>query len=121
MKVTSAAAVFQVSDLPRAIAFFEDVLGFEQEFIYGEPPMYGALQRDEISIHLSAANSPDKVAKLGRGSAYVFCDEVDNYYDQVVQRGAVVTLPLAAKPYGMRDFQVKDPDGNLVGFGKPLG
>jgi len=52
-------------------------------------------------------------------SVYVFCDEVDAYYQKLVASGVEVTCALATYPYGMRDFQIQDPDGNLVNFGRP--
>lgn len=119
MKASEASAVFQVSDLPKSVAFYVGVLGFEPEFSFGEPPRYASVKRDAVSVHLCA--SPENAARRGHGSVYVFCDEVDGYFRDVASRGAAVTSPLSTQPYGMRDFQIKDPDGNLLGFGKPVG
>jgi len=38
----------------------------------------------------------------------------------VTGRGAAVTSPLGSRDYEMRDFQIKDLDGNLIGFGASL-
>lgn len=118
MKTFCVCPVLQVADLGRSLAYYRDVLGFEQEFVYGEPPFYGAVKLGEASVHLGSPAA--QAARRGLGSAYFFCDNVDAYYATVVAKGALVTSPLANHPYGMRDFQVKDPDGNLLGFGHPL-
>lgn len=119
MKIKSASAIFQITDLARAIDFYCDVLGFTKEFAYGDPPYYGGVRNDDIVIHLNS--SPDSGIPRGGGSVYIFCDEVDAYYAMIRSRGAEVTSPLATWPYGMRDFQIKDPDGNRICFGCEAG
>jgi catechol 2,3-dioxygenase-like lactoylglutathione lyase family enzyme len=118
MQSTSAAAVFQVSDLERSLAFYTEILGFERDFVVGSPPFYAGLKRGGVALHLSSAS--ESAVRLGRGSVYLFCDTVDSFYREVSDLGAVVTSPLDSHDYGMRDFQIKDPDGNLIGFGAPL-
>ena len=54
---------------------------------------------------------------IGGGSAYIFCDGIDAYYDEVRKKGADVKFKLTDEPYGMRDFTVADPDGNYLNFG----
>lgn len=118
MKINSASVILQVQNLSASLAFYVDVLGFTREFVYGDPPFYGGVKRDDTVIHLSA--SPESNRRLGLGSVYVFCDEVDTFYSEVKRKGAEITSPLNTYPYGMRDFQLKDPDGNLICFGCPV-
>lgn len=115
MKISSAAPVLQVNDVHRAIAFYCDTLGFTKDFLYGDPPNYGGVRKDDTVFHLNEIE--ENKARCGMGSVYVFCDEVDSYYAEIKSRGAEVTSPLATYPYGMRDFQIKDPDGNVICFG----
>lgn len=118
MKTFCVCPVLQVADLGKALAFYCEVLGFEQDFVYGEPPFYGSVKRGEAKVHLASA--PANAARRGLGSVYFFCDNVDAYYASIVRKGAAVTSALNDHPYGMRDFQIKDLDGNLLGFGHPL-
>lgn len=117
MKANSASAVFQVSDLDKAFAFYTEVLGFEKVFAYGTPPYYGGVKIGSVILHLNSGE--ENQSRRGLGSAYVFCDTVDSYYEEIVRKGAEVTSKLATWPYDMRDFQIKDPDGNLLCFGCP--
>jgi uncharacterized glyoxalase superfamily protein PhnB len=50
----------------------------------------------------------------------VFSDEVDTYCAAAKARGAEIALEPTDEPYGMRDFVVRDPDGNVLTFGCPL-
>lgn len=56
----------------------------------------------------------------GGGSVSVFGDEVDRYYTTLRSRGAKIEREPADELYGMRDFVVNDPDGNLLTFGCEL-
>jgi uncharacterized glyoxalase superfamily protein PhnB len=33
-------------------------------------------------------------------------------------RGVAIAVPIADRPYGMRDFSVDDPDGHRLDFGQ---
>lgn len=118
MQATYATAIFQVADLERSLSFYEEKLGFARDFVYGEPAFYAGLCRDKVGLHLNSIG--ENASRVGQGCLYIYCDEVDDYYGLLVERGVEVTSPLDSQPYGMRDFQVSDPDGNLVCFGKAV-
>jgi catechol 2,3-dioxygenase-like lactoylglutathione lyase family enzyme len=115
MKITDAATVFQVEDLERSLRYYREVLGFELDFEFGP---YAGIHRDEMYLHLCAHDTWKRPP--GGGMATVFCDEVDLYHDEVKGRGATIPLAPTDEPYGMRDFVLSDPDGNLLTFGCEL-
>jgi uncharacterized glyoxalase superfamily protein PhnB len=45
---------------------------------------------------------------------------VDTYYERITVAGAKVAVPLADRPYGMRDFRIVDPSGNELSFGEAI-
>ena len=53
----------------------------------------------------------------GQGAIYIFCDEVDQYFQEVSEKGAIIEVTIDNRDYGMRDFGVKDLDGNALSFG----
>jgi hypothetical protein len=53
--LTGAATVFTVSDMAKSIAHYRDALGFKVTFQYGQPTFYACLCRDEVALHLLAA------------------------------------------------------------------
>ncbi|WP_341837989.1 glyoxalase superfamily protein [Chitinophaga pollutisoli] len=107
--------IFQVSDLPAAIAFYTNVLGFSVDFEFGSVV---GISMGEIQIHLSGSASSGNKKAIGEGHVYIFCDEVDDYYNEIIAKGAGVFIPPGDRPYGVRDFAVKDADGNILAFGK---
>ena len=118
MNITSNHPILQVNDIRESIRFYCEVLGFEEDFIYGEPPYYAGIRRNDSVFHL--CSSEVNVVRLGLGSVYVICDEVDEYYKEVIEKGAQITNALETFPYGLRDSQLKDLDGNLICFGCPV-
>lgn len=112
MTPQKAAAVFQVSNLEVALKHYKEVLGFSEEFRFGD---YAGLQFGEVYLHLSGHNVHDR--PLGGGNVYVFCDEVDAYYAELKRKGARLKTEPKTYPYGMRDFVVLDLDGNHLAFG----
>lgn len=53
-------------------------------------------------------------------TAYVFVDGVADYYEVVKARGADIREELQDYPWGMREFEVTDFDGNRLIFGEHL-
>ncbi len=112
--VTSAFPVFAVRDLPEALAYYREKLGFTVSWTWGEPTTRVGVRLDDIEIQLDGAG-------LGAppGPAVVYCHMtgVDDYYAACRARGATIALEIADRPWGMRDFRVLDPSGNRLGFG----
>jgi catechol 2,3-dioxygenase-like lactoylglutathione lyase family enzyme len=108
-----------VEDLMRAVAHYRDVLGFDVAFVYGEPPYYAGLCRGHVTIHLHAAGEASRPP--GTSALCVFVDDADRIHEELRGRGARIEVEIADRPYGMRDFNVRDPDGNELVFGSALG
>jgi uncharacterized glyoxalase superfamily protein PhnB len=51
----------------------------------------------------------------------VFVTEVDAPHDELKSRGATIVHPPGDRPYGMRDFDIDDLDGNRLTFGMGIG
>ena len=111
-----AATIFTVRDLAASVAHYRNSLGFDVTFQFGEPPFYACLCRDDVSVHLRAADK--NVAWIpGNGAIAVFVNDVDTLHAELLRRGAKVLKPPLDYAYGMRDFDVADPDGNQLTFG----
>jgi catechol 2,3-dioxygenase-like lactoylglutathione lyase family enzyme len=115
MKISGAATVLQVSDLEASLKFYCEVLGFERDFTFGP---YAGVHSGECCLHLCAHTVWNR--PCGGGAVSVFADEVDAFCEEIRSRGARIEGQPADQQYGMRDFVVSDPDGNVLTFGCPL-
>jgi uncharacterized glyoxalase superfamily protein PhnB len=113
--MVGAATVFVVSNIGRSVEHYRDVLGFTITFQYGNPTFYVCLCRDEVVLHLLAAQETKR--SPGNGGMCVFVTDVDAVHAELVARGANVIKPPQNYDYGMRDFDVVDLDGNQLTFG----
>jgi len=115
VSLCGAATLFVVQDVLRSVEHYRDVLGFQTEFTYGEPTFYAGVERDDVVIHLQTASETKR--QPGHGAVYVFVTEVDALYQELKSRGARTLNEPRDYPYGMRDFNINDIDGNQLCFG----
>lgn len=112
MKAQCAASVFQVSSVDSALRYYLEILGFSEDFRFGD---YAGVKFGEALIHLCGHSVHQR--PVGGGTIYVFCDDVDSYYAEIRKKGAVLKSEPRDYDYGMRDFMVVDLDGNHLAFG----
>jgi uncharacterized glyoxalase superfamily protein PhnB len=117
--MTTAATVFTVSDIGASVGYYRDALGFTVTFQYGDPPICACLRRDDVNLHLVAAQGTRRVT--GDGALSVLVNDVEALYTELAARGARVFTPPQNDGDGMRDFGVVDPDGNNLTFGMQSG
>jgi uncharacterized glyoxalase superfamily protein PhnB len=113
--MVGAATVFVVNNMAKSIEHYCDALGFTVAFRYGDPIFYACLCRDEVALHLLAAQQTKRLP--GNGGICVFVTDVDRVHADLVSRGANVIKAPQNYDYGMRDFDVVDLDGNHLTFG----
>src|ERR1700761_7368904 len=51
--------ILSVRDVTKSAHFYRDTLGFTIDFLYGEPPFYGAVERDGVCLHLRHVGAPN--------------------------------------------------------------
>ena len=117
--LSEAATIFTVHDIAASTAFYREGLGFTVSFEYGDPIFYVCLCRDGVSLHLVAENKTPRLP--GNGAVCVFVKDVDALYAELISRGVSVLKPPKDYAYGMREFDLLDPDGNYLTFGMSSG
>jgi catechol 2,3-dioxygenase-like lactoylglutathione lyase family enzyme len=101
-----------VRDLPAALDFYTRKLGFTLDFTWEDPPTYAGVRLDRVQIHLMPGDP-------GQGSAVNFVvDDVDGLYRFHAGQGVAVSGPPEDRPWGMRTYDARDPDGHWLGFGQ---
>ena len=108
--ITGLDLIFlEVNSLEESLAFYEEVLGMEVESVNidSEPPMAkvrGGALRITLAQHL------ETMLRRGRGvHFFVGVEDVDQFYDDVIRRGADVAPPVD-EGWGGRFVTLEDPD-----------
>ena len=111
--------VLAVHNVRESARFYVDALGFE---IVSEPPGWIFVKKDNCMIMLGECPDDMHPSELGCHSyfAYLRVADVDAYYTQVKSHGGSVTSDLSDKPWGMREFGVKSPDGHRIMIGQSI-
>jgi catechol 2,3-dioxygenase-like lactoylglutathione lyase family enzyme len=124
--LTSTAAQLYVADVQASCDFFTTRLGFAVDFVYGDPPFYGMVKRDNARLCLRLVCEPVFVGDIRRRehllSASVTVDtaqEIKQLFLEFQAAGVSFHQGLKKEPWGARDFIVLDPDGNLILFAGP--
>ena len=114
------APVFLTMDIPAAVAYYTEKLGFECVGTWQNPPVYAIVARDQQVIHFRCVGvltaSADKWAEELL-DAYISIDDADTLYTEFSARGVEFARGVADLPWGLREFVVKDCDGRLLAFG----
>jgi catechol 2,3-dioxygenase-like lactoylglutathione lyase family enzyme len=127
-EIGSASPGFIVKDVAEAFAFYCDKLGFEITF-QAEPDdlFFGIVQRGRAMIFLKAIGAepvPNHTRDLGKGSppwdAYVYVPDPDALAAEFASRSVEFRSLLKDTHDGLRGFELKDPDGYVLFFGRPL-
>jgi len=103
-------AAVAVSDLPRAIAWFERLLGDVESFDPNDTERVWTLAAGR---HVYAELEPEHA---GRSRVTLFVADLDGFVAAAAERGA---HPHSHETYGngVRKVLYRDPDGNEVGVG----
>src|SRR3954462_4734872 len=96
--------VLAVRDLEVSTRYYVDVLGFTKEPIAG--PGWSFLTRDTFRVMLGECPDEKPAGQLGNHSYYAYwnIDDIDQFYGEIVAKGALVTSKPTNKPWGLREF-----------------
>ena len=125
-KLEGFSPLLQVFDMPRSIAFYRDVLGFE---VVDHSPEratddfdWAMLSFDEITLMLNTTFESDQRPQALSAvhydvhkdvSLYFGCRDLESAYAWLQKKGVPAEEPRAA-PYGMSQLYLKDPDGYVI-------
>jgi uncharacterized glyoxalase superfamily protein PhnB len=121
-KLTGSAAILLVSDVTLSAEWYRDKLGFTIGSIYGAPPDFAIIERNEQHIMLSKANpaqiKPHWKIVEKMWNIYFWVDDVETLYKEFIDAGANIDYSLYTAPYGVKEFGINDPDGYDIAFGE---
>lgn len=123
-KIQCMCPFFIVSDVPQSIAFYCEKLGFEIEFKQPEhEPFFAIVQRDGNMVFLKSGDvkplpNPKRDPDM-RWDCYCSTANPDDLAAEFAERGAKSSQSLENTHSGLRGFEVTDPDGYVLFFGRP--
>ena len=121
--VTNLRPMLAVTDLSATVRFYVEKLGFNCNAMHGNPPVWAEVERNGTSIMF---NTPPRecidrdVPRSARDYQIFYLDVSDAgaLHAELRARGVAVS-ELRVAFYGMKEFEVRDPDGHWLWFGQP--
>jgi catechol 2,3-dioxygenase-like lactoylglutathione lyase family enzyme len=114
-----------VSDVDQTIAFYRDKLGFETRFRAPDVGAFFALiGRDGAQILVKSDRDVSPLPNstrhpFMRWDAFVYVSDPDGLAIEFADHGTEFSEPLKDTHDGLRGFEIRDPDGYILFFGRP--
>ena len=127
-EIAGISPFFIVRDVPSALAFYRDRLGFEITFQGPAPEdvFFGIVRRGGAQILLKAVGvapvpnyARDVQQGVARWDAFVDVPDPDALAAELASRNVEFVEPLQDTGDGLRGFAVEDADGYVLFFGRP--
>jgi catechol 2,3-dioxygenase-like lactoylglutathione lyase family enzyme len=108
-------AALPVGDVAAAVSFYTNKLGFRLGFTWGDPPSMAGVNLGNVQMFLQqGAPNP------GGCSVYFVVGNADELYEFQRANGVEIVEEPGNRPYGLRDYRVRDLHGYELGFGQHL-
>jgi catechol 2,3-dioxygenase-like lactoylglutathione lyase family enzyme len=124
--LNSIEAQLFVANIRSSCDFYTNKLGFAVGFIYGDPPYYAQVFRDNARLNLRLVCEPvfagdvrEREHLLSASITVESADEVRQLFLSYQAAEVRFSQTLKKEPWGARNFIVIDPDGNLILFAGP--
>ncbi len=124
-KIVGSAPILLVKDVVASANYYRDKVGFTYERLWGEPPSFCILWRDNYHLMLSQVEDPksivphyEVVEKMW--NVYFWVNDADAIYEELNGRGVKIDYELCDQPYGCREFGIQDLDGYDIAFGQDI-
>jgi catechol 2,3-dioxygenase-like lactoylglutathione lyase family enzyme len=126
--ISCIAPLFVVRNVPAALAFYRDRLGFtitfqgpaEDDIFFGIVERGGAMiMMKAIGVEPVPNYTRDVKQGIARWDAYLHVPDPDALAAEFAARGVLFFHPLADNDDNLRGFEVQDADGYVLYFGRP--
>jgi uncharacterized glyoxalase superfamily protein PhnB len=125
--LSSTEAELYVADVKASCAFFTSNLGFALTFVYGDPPFYAQVHRDNARLNLRmvcelvfVGDIREREHLLSASITVSTADGIEQLFIRFQSAGVQFHQTLKEEPWGARTFIVIDSDGNLILFAGPV-
>jgi len=124
-RINAVSPFFIVSNVGQTVAFYREKLGFEAEYL--DPPtdpFFAIVRRDNAMIFLKSHEDLQPMPNSSRHpwirwDAYVSVPDPDALAAEFEGGGVVFDKPLGNTTENLRGFDVRDPNGYVLFFGRP--
>lgn len=130
IEINYLTPLIQVFNMPRALAFYRDVLGFEvvmdsgdgdhSSWIWLQLNGFNLMLNDQYEPgHMPDAPPSERIRWHDDTCIYFGCPDTDAVYKYLRSKGVELKPPVITS-YGMKQLYIHDPDGYNICFQEPV-
>lgn len=113
-KFDGLTPILNVKSILESINYYVSILGFKQDWVWGDPSTFASISRDGVCIFL-CQNAQ------GRSGTWlsISVENVDALYEDYQAKGVVIRQAPTNFSWGMREMNIEDLDGHRLRIGTP--
>jgi GNAT superfamily N-acetyltransferase len=100
------------------VRYYRDKLGFTGEWLWDDPPTFGGVSWGKVSVMFCL--QPGLAANIEGHQHYFFVRGIERLHEKHRDSGVAIISPLEAKPWGLKEYTVRDISGYHLRFGEPV-
>lgn len=131
----SIAPQLIVNNVLNSVAFYQDVLEFNVDWIHNNSPMFAIISRGGVTLMLRQLRQeghvrPNRMPFVESGwhhndgkeawDAYIWVDGVKDLYKEFTEKDIKIIKPLIKTEYGNLDFEIEDINGYVLCLGESM-
>ena len=124
--IIGSAPVLLVADVVKSAAYYRDILGFDYDRLWGDPPGFCMPHRDGLIVMLQQAQDsahvrPNHQVLDHTWNVYFWVKDAQALFEEFIGNGATAEYePHDIEYYGNREFGIRDLDGYILAFGQNI-
>jgi uncharacterized glyoxalase superfamily protein PhnB len=118
----SAVPVIAAEDVLATVRYFDEMLGFQKHFVWGDPAVYAGVKLGAALIYIT--HDPDMARVIRehdlRPDVFIWVSEIDAVFAEHKARGAEIIEEISNRPWDARQYVVREPNGYYLKIAQPL-
>lgn len=120
--IHSTVPVISTDNIRKSITYLVEVLGFSLDFEVGDPVVYAGVKSGEAEIYV--AYDPDFIKAIREREVhpeiFIWVSDAEITYSMHRTNGAEIIEPLSDRPWGARQYVIKELNGYHLKWAQPL-
>jgi uncharacterized glyoxalase superfamily protein PhnB len=115
----SVAPQLVVEDVVATAEFYRDVLGFEINGFWADPPVYSIVSRGGVEIHFGRSErngTSNSEMRSGSFDLYIWVDDIVQLFEELTEAGADIVEGPIKRVYESTELVVRDRNGYVLVF-----
>lgn len=110
-----------VKDVDEGMTYYREKMGFSVDWSFESDcdDRYAGISRGGTEFHMTVCLCDDR-GHVGKLDTRISCDDIDRLYEELKSKGVTIRDEIGDRPWGFREFETEDPDGNRFTFYKHI-